>query len=184
MIAQHPAPCLDGPGGNGFGKNGIFHGVGRQNSQVLGAGMVVRGIQAVGVGKVGIFQPQRSGLVVHQLHKVRRIPAAKAGQGHGGIVAGGQHEPIQQLLDGQHLPLLQIHGGSLNAHRLFGDPIAAEHIALLADHQSRHDLGGAGNEGLLLLSPGEKRLPRRGIHHRGPPCGKGLGLYWQKQNGS
>ena len=155
MIAHHPAPCLDGLGGNGFGKNGIFHGVGRQNSQVLGAGMVVWGIQAVGGGKVGLFLPQRSGLVVHQLHKVRRIPAAEAGQGHGGIVAGGQHEPIQQLLDGQHLPLLQIHGGPLNAHRHFGDPEAAEHIALLADHQSRHDLGGAGNEGLLLSSPGE-----------------------------
>ena len=95
VVAQGSPPSLDGFGGHRLGKNGVLHGVSPQRRQICGAGIVVRGIQAVGIGKMSVLQAQDPGLVVHPRHKALHRAAAVNGQGHGGIVAGGQHKSIQ-----------------------------------------------------------------------------------------
>ena len=146
VVCQVPLANGNRAGGDGFPENGIFHGVGCQFGQIPGGGIVAGSVQAVGIFKVGICQAKISGLVVHQFRKALHRAAAVDGKRHRRVVAGGQHQPVQQLLEGQHLSLLQIHGGALDAHRLPGNPHSVQHVALLADHQSRHDLGGAGNQ--------------------------------------
>ena len=148
MVGKEPLPHPKGFGGDRLAENGVFHGIGRQPGQVFRRGVVAGAVQAVGVFVVGIGKPQEAGLVVHLLGEALHGAAAVDGQSHRRVVAGGQHKPIQQLLEGQYLPLPQVHGGTLDAHRLPGNPHPVQHVALLADDQGRHDFGSAGHEGL------------------------------------
>ena len=104
---------------------------------------------------MGISQAQVSGLIIHQFCEAFHGTAAIDGQCHGGIVAGGKHQTIQQLLKCQHFPLLQVHGGTFDAYSFLGNPHSVQDIALFADDQCRHDFRGAGNEtaflGILLI---------------------------------
>ena len=102
-------------------------------------------VQTVGVFEVGSGKAQISGFVVHQLRKALHGAAAVNCQRDRCIVPRGKHQTVQKLLEGQHLPLLQVHGGAFNAHRFLGNPHSVQHIALLADNQRSHNFGGAGN---------------------------------------
>ena len=116
---------------------------------------MIGAVKAVGVFKVRAFQTQSVGLVIHQLDKAFHRAAAVNGQRHRHIVAGAEHQTVQQLLHRQNFPFPQVHGGAFDAHRLFRDPHPVQHITLLADDQCRHDLGGAGDKaaavGILFI---------------------------------
>ena len=183
MVGQIPIPHLDVFGGNGLVENGILHGVGRQNPQIFCRGIMAGTVQAVGIFKVRPGQAETARLVVHQLREALHSAAAVNGQRHGGIVAGGQHQPVEQLLQGKHLPLFQVHGGTLDAHRFLGNAHSVQDVALLANNQRRHDFGGAGDQaplrGIFLV----KHSPTDGIHRIRPPGGHGIRPHRQKQDG-
>ena len=146
MIAQIPLSRCHGLRGYGLGKDGIFHGIGRQHRQIPGTGIMTGAVQSVGVFKMGVAQPQKPCLVVHQLHKaLHRAPTAD-GQRYRCIVARGQHQSVQQLLNRQHLPLPQVHGRAFDPHRLLGNAHPIQHVAPFAYHKGRHNLGGAGDQ--------------------------------------
>ena len=63
---------------------------------------------AVGVGKVGVFQPQLLCLRVHGGHTALNGAAAEVfGQQVGPIVGAGHHGGIQGIGQGHFLPFLQ-----------------------------------------------------------------------------
>ena len=67
-------------------------------------------IQAVWVFEAGFGHAQGCGLLVHERGEILQAVRDVQGQGRSRIVAGGQHEPIEQILDGVALSRLQIHG--------------------------------------------------------------------------
>ena len=135
-----------------------------------------RSIQTVGVFKMGITQAQDPGFVIHQLVKAFHRTAAVNGQGHRRIVPGRKHQPIEQFLQGQHFPFLQVHGRAFDAHSLFGDPHPVQHVALLTDDQRRHDLRGTGDQTLLVAVLLKQHPSADRIQHAGPLCGHCLDL--------
>ena len=171
-------------GGDGFVENGVFHGIGGQNRQIPGGGVVSGAVQPVGIFKMTLGHTQHPGLVVHHFREALYSAAAVNGQSHRRVVAGMEHQPIQQLLECQNLPLLQIHGGAFDAHSLFGNPHPVQDVALLADHKSCHDLGGAGNQaplvGILLI----QNPSGGGIHQNCFFGGQRLHADREKQDGS
>ena len=112
---------------------------------------------------MGPRETNAAGLVIHQLGKALHRAAAIDCQGHSRIIAGLKHQAVQQLLHRQNLIGLQVHGRSFNPHCLWHNAHPIQHIALLADHQRRHDFGGAGNETaavciLLIENPAGVRI--------------------------
>ena len=112
-------------------------------------------VQTIGIFKVRASEANAPGFVVHQLGEAFHRAAAIDRQGHSRVVAGLEHQPIQKLLHRQNLTGLQVHGRPLDAHSLRHNLHPVQHIALLANHQRRHNLGGAGNEapaiGIFLI---------------------------------
>ena len=94
MVAQIPSRCLDRFRRYGLCENGVLHSVGSQGRQIRGTGIVLRRVQTVGVGKMGIPQPQYPRLVVHHANKALHCAAAVNGQRHRGIIAGGKHKSV------------------------------------------------------------------------------------------
>ena len=146
MVGQHPLPHRHGFCAHGTGENGIGHGIGGKPRQIPGGRIMIGGIQTVGIDEVGVLQSQLPGLVVHQLRKALDGAAAPDGQRRRRIVAAAEHKPVEQLLDGEHLPLLKIHGAALNTNSLGRDLHPVENIAPLTYDQGRHDLRGACNQ--------------------------------------
>ena len=62
-------------------------------------------------------------------------------KGDGRIVAGAEQQSIQQCLQCQLLPHLQIHGGALCIRRLPGDRDHIVQVSLPDSHQGRQNLG-------------------------------------------
>ena len=94
------------------GKQGLEPGLGQRPAQdlrhVIAAGVVVLIADAVGVGKVGVFQPQLLCLRVHGGHTALNGAAAEVfGQQVGPIVGAGHHGGIQGIGQGHFLPFLQ-----------------------------------------------------------------------------
>ena len=55
---------------------------------------------------MGILQSQFPRQIIHLFHEAFHGAAAVDGEGHRRIIAGGQHQPVQKLLQGKDLPLL------------------------------------------------------------------------------
>ena len=123
-----------------------------------------------------------SGFVVHQLRKSLHRAAAVDGQRNSGIVAGRQHQSIQQLLKGQHFPLLQVHGRTLDANRFLRNPHSVQHIALFTDNQCRHDFRRAGNQASLLCIPREQLPAADGVQNIRPARGNRFRLHRNQQS--
>ena len=66
-----------------------------------------------------------------------------------GIVAAGQHQAVQQFLQQQRVPRLEIHGGPLR-HITGSDGIGAALIGMFQSHHGGHNLGNAGDQALLV----------------------------------
>ena len=125
--------------------------------------MVVRR-QAVGICKVRIRQPELSRLVVHLLNE-RIVSAALARDRDRGVVAGGQHQAVQRITQGERLPLLQVHGRALDLRILRLDRIGPVEVALAQRDQRRHDLGGRGHGQALIRVVRKQHLACVCVHH-------------------
>ena len=179
VVVHGPPADGNGPGGGDPHQRLVFQGGPGQLCHVPGGGIMVLVVQAVGIGKGGIFHLQFPGLFVHQRHKALHTAAHMLGDGHRRIVAGAEQQSIQQGLQGQGLPLFQVHGGTFGTGRLPADLHRILKISLLNGHQRRQDFGGAGDEhfpvGIALIKhPAAARIHqdrggRRGFH-RGYPA--------------
>ena len=183
MVAQEAAAHGDAFGGDRFLKNGVIHGVGGKNCQIRCRGVVILGIQTMGVLKVGILHPQHPGFVVHLARKLFDASAAIQSQRRRRIIAGGEHQAVQQLLKRQNFPFLKIHGRAFNAHGFFGDLHLIQHIAPFTDQQRRHDFGSAGDEAFLIRIFAVQRPAADGVRYNGALGRYGVHRARNKQHG-
>ncbi|MNI31304.1 hypothetical protein D3C73_851820 [compost metagenome] len=65
----------------------IMHSIGCKHSQVIGAGIMFFRIQSMGIGKMGVLQPQFLRLGIHQIHKTFFRSSDMLGNSCSGIVA-------------------------------------------------------------------------------------------------
>ena len=149
MIGQIPLPDGDGGGRDDPAEHLVLQSIGGEPGHVGGAGVVALGVQAVGVGEVGVGHCKALGHLVHQRHKGVHFPGHTVGHRQGGVVSAGEHQPVEQLLQGQNVPRGQVHGGALR-HVVPGDGILCAQVAVLNGHHSGHNLGDAGDEPLLI----------------------------------
>ena len=115
-------------------------------------------VEPVGIGKMAVAAAQLTRLLVHQLdeqrHGVRRgqrrvvrhDPAHAAGHCICRVVTGRQYHRVQQALEGQALPPLQIgEAGALLHEVLFvADGERRIRLAIFAGNRRRQQLGHAG----------------------------------------
>ena len=62
------------------------------------------GGEAVGIDEVGVLKPQLLGALVHFFHALGHTARYQGADGVGRIVAGLDHQPIEQVLKGHLLP--------------------------------------------------------------------------------
>ena len=84
-------------------------------------------VQAVGVHKVGAGHAQLLGPLVHPLNKGRDVPADGHGQDIGRLVGGGQHQAVEQVVDGDLFPGLQVRRGGIGGQVLQGGGVHRHH---------------------------------------------------------
>ena len=107
---------------------------------------------AVGVGEVGMGEPQRRRLGVHGVHAVRNGAAAEVfGQEVGAVVGAGHHGAVQRIGKRHFLALLQGNVAGIRARQrvnvLVGDgelDAVPGPLCLLAGKAQRHHLGDGG----------------------------------------
>ena len=139
---------------------------------------MLRIVEAVGVGEVGILHAQLLGLGVHPGGELRRGARQGLRQNIAGVVAGGQQVAVQELLDGQRLPGLDVGGGAAQGqvHRLGGGGDGGVQGKLpvfhrVQHHQGGHDLGDGGGIHPLAGIEIVQHLSGVAVHHDG-----GLGV--------
>lgn len=145
MIREGPPADGDAPGRGDAEQRGVCRRGPAQLRHVEGRGVMALGIQAVGVREGRIGHPQLRRRLVHQCHKAGHVPRHRVRDGHGGIVAGGEQQAVEQGLQRQLLPRLQVHGTALHPG---GVPAhGADHIKVRVPdgHESRHQLRGGGD---------------------------------------
>ena len=152
MVGEAPPLQDDRLGGDDFGHHRVFQTGGSQPGHVQGGGVVVLIPQAVGVGEMGPRHPQIPGPLVHPAHKGLHVPGAVGGQGHRRVVARVEEEAVEQGLQGDLLPRLEVERGPLDARPLLldGDGLG-QVIQVFRRHQGGHQLGDAGDGPLLVL---------------------------------
>ena len=120
---------------------------------------MVRVVQAMGVGEVGVLHAQLLGLGVHPLHKGLGAARNCLGQDVTGLVGGGEQVAVEQLLHSEDLPSLNggigVGAALGQGYRLLGGGnliIQAELASLngLQHHQGGHDLGDGGGVNALI----------------------------------
>ena len=186
-------PCLGLVGGRhlighgaGDGHEGLMlHGLPEEQIDIVGGGIVVHIVQAVGVGKVGAGAAQLLRPLVHQLHKGLTGAGYRLRQNVRRLVGGHQQQAVQQLFHRQHLALLDAGGAALRVlivhHRRCGDGLVQRQLPGvhgLQRQQGRHHLGDAGGVFPLLLILPKDDPPRIGVHQYGR-----LGLDLQRRQG-
>ena len=170
VVGQISVPDGDGGRRDNAAEVLVLQGVGRQRRHIPGAGVMSLRVQTVGVGEVGVGHPQLLRLLVHQRHKGLRLPGDAVRHRQGCVVAADQHESVEQLLQPQHIPGLEVHGGTLR-HVLRCDRILLLHPAVLQGHHGGHDLRDAGNEALLVPVLLIQHPPAPLLHQHGG-CGR------------
>ena len=158
VVIGEGAPChRDGTGTHDLCQRFVLHHHPGQGSHVGGGGVVPLVVEPVWVFKVGVLHAQLGGLVIHPGHKSVHVPGAEARNGHRRVIARGEQQPVEQRLQRQLLPRLQIHGGALHSGPLGPDGDYLGQIRVrFHRHQRGHQLGNAGNGALLLRVLGIK----------------------------
>ena len=102
-IFQQPGRVVIGGGhlkglrGDDVPEGLVFHGILRQQGHVIGSGIVVFIMEAVGVDKVGVHHADLRGLFIHQVGKFLLAARQIDGQRAGGVVAGYHHGAVKQV---------------------------------------------------------------------------------------
>ena len=162
-------------------EGGQPHGRPAQGDQVPGSG--VGGVfgrpgQPVEVGEVGAAHAQRPGRGVHLPDEGAPAGPVGAGQGKGGVVAGGQKHALEQLARGENVPgdqaraapVVLLHVGD---HGL-RDPDRPVQVAGADHHQRGHDLRDAGHRPLGVQAAAPQPPSRRRVDQVGA-CGLDAG---------
>ena len=89
---------------------------------------------------------QTSGLLVHHIREFFNAARHVDGDGRSGIVSGGEHQAVQELLHGQLVPGFDPGQGGpcFRDHRILRHRHLIGQIAVLDRDEGRHHLGGAG----------------------------------------
>ena len=142
-----------------------------QAGHVVGCGVVVGAVQAVGIYKMGARQAQLRGFGVHQLHKRLHAAGGVLCQHIGCVVGTGQDRGMEQIVERHDLSRLQRDMGRARLQRI--DRVRADrdllrHVAAAFFHsqRQRHNLRDTGwiiPLGAALLY---EHLPRLCIHDK------------------
>ena len=134
-----------GIGSGDLGELVVLHRVGGDHVHIPGGGILVRVVEAGGIFKVGGGTADFGGLVVHHLDKRLLAPGDRLGQHPGGIAAGGEHQPVEQV-DDPHL-LARVEPGVRGVHppEVVEDGIRSgdrlgEVVDVFQHQQAGHDL--------------------------------------------
>ena len=163
-------------------EGGVLHGLGAHYGDVIGRGVVVLIVVAMGVGEVGAGHAQLRRPLVHQVHKVGHAARHRLSQHVACLVGGGGEGAVEYVLQPHDLPLLDVLGGAARAHlvvdlRAHGDPVVQGELAVvhgLYRQQGGHHLGDAGGiaalVGILVIEHVQRAVGgvhqdgRRGLH--------------------
>ena len=123
-------------------------------------------MQATRVGKVRARAAELGGPIVHHLHERVDVAGDGAREDIGGVVAAGEHETVEQLLDGEHLARLKAGDGAIGGYvgevaLLDGDLLGE--VRVLERYERRHDLGGGGGVARLVRVELVENGPRGGL---------------------
>ena len=152
----------------GLAANGtkvrVLHGCPCQQSHIPGGCPVSLRIQTGGGHKAGVGHADPGSPCIHQLCKFRDGASQPDGCGIGCIVAGGQQHAIAEHAFGDHVPLLESHGGALHpdGFRIHHEPVIQS--AAFQAQQGGHDLGGAGDGTLFVPVFGQQHLAGVRLH--------------------
>ena len=150
-------------GGDDLPEGGVGHALLGHAEDVPGGGVVIVVMEPVGVGEVGVLHAQLLRPLVHPLHESGDVPGHGDGQGVGGLIGGGYHQAVEQVVDGDLLSGLEVGGGGVlrHAHKgllRHGDQSVHGQLAPadgLQGQQAGHDLCDAGGipdiVGVLLV---------------------------------
>ena len=102
--------------------------------------------------KMGVGHAQFRRLVVHKLGKSGGGTGNMLGNGNSGIIAGGEHQTVKQILQRPLFALLQSHKGIVfgKIHRAGADGHHIFQISLLQRDQAGEDLDGAPGGAALI----------------------------------
>ena len=167
-----------GRGADNGAEGVVLHGRLGHEEDVVSGGVVLRVVEAVGVGEMGVLHAKLLSPGVHPGHKLRLRPAHGLGQNVAGVVAGGQQVAVEQAEHRQLLPRLDFGGGAVpgQVHRLGGggdDGVQADlaRVHRVQHHQGGHNLGDGGGIAPLVGVKIVEHLPVVAVHHDG-----GLGV--------
>ena len=174
VVGQAPPGNEDRPGGNDGPQFLPLQYRPGQNGHIVGGGVVVRVIQTIGVCKVGVVHAQLGGLFVHLRHEALHVSPAVACNGQGRVVARGEHQPVEQSLQGDLLLRLEVHGRALRPRPLTLDGYRGGQVGMeFHRHQGGHQFGDAGDAplfpGVFLI----EHPPALFVHQDGRGGGQG-----------
>ena len=145
VVRESPATDGDAPGGGDAEQRGVRRRGPAQLRHVEGGGVVALGVQAVGVREGGVGHPQLRRRLVHQGHEMGHVPRHRVRDGHGGVVAGGEQEAVEQGLQRQLLPRLQVHGAALHPGGVPAHGTDHAEVGAPDGDEGRHQLRGGGD---------------------------------------
>ena len=132
-------------------------------------GIVPLGVKAVGVLKRAAGHAERARLVVHHARKRRHRARRVTRERDGGIVAGHEHQAVEQLLNRVRLAGAQIHRRALD-RRVFRQDLDRFVERAVFEHNERsHDLRRAGNAEPLVRVLFIEHGAGLGMHDNGGP---------------
>ena len=153
----------------------VFQRRGHEQGDVVGGGVVVLVVEAVGVGEVGALAAQLPGFPVHVGHKLLHAAVHRLGQSLGRVVGGGEEEAVEQFLHRQLFPGFQVGAGLVREGFPGGQLADGDHGVLcqlarlqgLHHQQGGHHLGDAGGVGIVVGVHIVQYLAVVGVHqHR------------------
>ncbi len=116
-------------------------------SHIVGAGIVLRIMQAAGGGKMRVHAAQFPGPRVHHSGKIVLASRHLLGEGHGHLIGGGHKETVEAFLH-RHLFSdvdADIGAVAVDAENSFiGETDHLVHLQIFEGQQGRHQLGDAG----------------------------------------
>ncbi|MPN02420.1 hypothetical protein SDC9_149636 [bioreactor metagenome] len=131
----------------------------RNEVQVPRGGIVLRVVQTVGIGKVGILAAKLLGFGVHGIHKSVHTAADRLGQHIAGLVGGNHQHALEETLHRHGLAHLNAGGAAVGGKAVQrggggGELLVQRQLSLihrLQRQQRGHDLRQAGGIQLIML---------------------------------
>ena len=147
-----------------------------QTRQIVGGGVVVVGGQPVRVGEMRVLQPQFGRALVHQQDEVLHRPAGRDGQRGRRVVARLEHQPVQQVGDGDLLALGKINRRALDPDGLLRHGDDRFRVQPFDGQQRGHNFRGRGHPHPRMRVTGGQDIAAL-LHHDVGRRGGGHGAF-------